>query len=74
MFTVLSAFAPAADINAENVDLHLGLIANRLSAALESLPESEGSPLMPRWELGLAKEVVSIRVEYVQNDKANEYL
>lgn len=72
MFTVLSAFAPAATINAENVNLHLSLIADRMFAALENLPESEDSPLMPRWELGLTKEVVSIRVQYVWNDNPKE--
>jgi hypothetical protein len=68
MFTFLSAFTPARNIDLENPDSHITLIGDRVIAALQHLPESEQSPLMPRWELGLAKELVCIRLTFLHAD------
>ena len=71
MFTFLSAFAPASDINLDNLDHHIKLVANRVIAALQCLPESEQSPVMPKWELGLSKEVVCNIFQSLYTQNAN---
>ena len=71
MFTFLSAFAPASNIDPEHIELHVALIADQVIAVLQCLPKSEDSFLMPRWELGLAKEVVCLRWVFFHADSAN---
>jgi hypothetical protein len=71
MFTFLSAFTPASNIDPEHLEVHVTLIADRVIAALQHLPNSEESFLMPRWELGLAKEVVCLISACFYEETAN---
>jgi hypothetical protein len=48
--------------NGQHIDrpqLHFQLLCRRVKLALQHLPGDPASALMPKWELGLATEVVS---------------
>jgi hypothetical protein len=59
MLSFKSAFAPVGSVDPNHLEVHIEAIRSRVAAALALLPASEDSPLMPRWEIGLAKELVS---------------
>ena len=64
MLSFKSVFTPASTVDSTDIDGHIKAITNRVAAALVRLPpsEDEDSNLMPRWEIGLAKELVSDKV------------